>query len=130
MAKPTGVITPQQAKDLDTEFNSRHTLISTQIVKRPDNRSAWWSLQDIRDYLDYAENQALDDGYTMDGIRVYLGAYPEDSEGVGYTTVFMVPTGNQTGQQAAKGGGSPDLPNGSGLNFGNNGQPPESNYPQ
>ena len=60
---PRGVITPAEAKTLDQAFDSRHQLISNSIVKRPDNRSSWYSLQDMRDYLDYAA--CLGNGATL-----------------------------------------------------------------
>ncbi|WP_452224590.1 hypothetical protein [Lacinutrix chionoecetis] len=136
ITKPNGVITPSEAMTLDRAYNSRHQLISDSIVKRPDNRSSWWSLQDIKNYLDYAEDQSEDLGYTMDGVRVYLGAYPDDGENVGYTTMFMVPTSsqieelqNQKGGSAARVGHGGDIPGGDPLNMGTGGNPPNSNYP-
>ncbi|GGG45036.1 hypothetical protein [Bizionia arctica] len=131
---PKGLITPEEAKTLDQAFNSRHALISDSIVLRPDNRSSWWSLKDMRDYLNYAENESKELGYTMDGVRVYLGAYPTNKQ-VGYTTMFLVPTGVENISQGnstlfnmlSPGGG--DVPGGSGLNDGVGGNPPSSNYP-
>lgn len=95
LIKPNGLITPSEAKTLDQAFNTRHALISDSIVKRPDNRSSWYALEDMRNYLNYAEKQAKDLGYTMDGVRVYLGAYPDVKDQVGYTTMFFIPTGYQ-----------------------------------
>lgn len=46
----------------------------------------------MRNYLNYAENESKDLGYTMDGVRVYLGAHATTKE-VGYTTMFLVSTG-------------------------------------
>ncbi|HLV39657.1 hypothetical protein [Xanthomarina sp.] len=134
IAAPKGLITPDEAKALDGAFNDRHALISESIVKRPDNRSAWWSLEDMQNYLKYAENESKELGYTMDGVRVYLGAYPTEKE-VGYTTMFIVPTGHKNLSRgssaffnmAAPGG---DIPGGSGLNKGEPGMPPLANYPQ
>lgn len=111
---PKGLITPEEAKTLDQAFNSRHALISDSIVKRPDNRSAWWSLEDMKNYLKYAENE---------------------SKELGYTTMFMVPTGVENISQGNSslfnmlppGGG--DIPGG-GLNGGDPGMPPPANYPQ
>ncbi|MEZ4802797.1 MAG: hypothetical protein R2797_08480 [Gelidibacter sp.] len=135
--EPKGVIKPAEAKALDIAFNSRHQLISDSIVRRPDNRSSWYSLEDMRNYLSYAENQAKGLGYTMTGIRVYLGAYPDTANEVGYTTMFFIPTGTQ-----ARGTSSmnpfnlapppinPDIPGGYGLNMGGPGDPPAANYPQ
>lgn len=131
---PKGLITPEEAKTLDEAFNSRHALISDSIVKRPDNRSAWWSLEDMKNYLKYAENESRELGYTMDGVRVYLGAYPTESE-VGYTTMFLVPTGVENISQGNSNlfnmfpRSSGDIPGG-GLNGGGPGMPPPANYPQ
>ncbi|OBX21748.1 MULTISPECIES: hypothetical protein [Bizionia] len=136
IVKPAGVITAKEAMTLDQAFNSRHELISDQIVMRPDNRSAWWSVEDIKNYIKYAENQSHELGYRMDGLRLYLGAYPDSpKEGVGYTTMFFVPTGTQALSEGSsmpfhfkrKGG---DIPGGDGLNMGGDGDPPSANYPQ
>lgn len=135
---PKGIITPNEAKVLDEAFNSRHQLISDSIVKRPDNRSSWYSLTDLRSYLSSAEKQAIGLGYQMDGVRVYLGAYPDTADEIGYTTMFFIPTGTK---KLAEGnmnvfnfstqlGGSSDIPGGDGLNMGDPGVPPDSNYPQ
>lgn len=125
---PKGVITPDEAKALDQAFDSRHTLISNDIVKRPDNRSSWWSLQDMKDYLEYAEAQVKELGHEMNGVRVYVGAYPETKEGPGYSTMFIVPTANIP--QGKDGGGeNSDVPGANGLNRSQGGIPPNSNYP-
>lgn len=126
---PKGVITPDEAKVLDQAFDSRHKLISEDIVKRPDNRSSWWSLQDMKDYLEYAEAQVKELGYEMNGLRVYLGAYPDTKEGPGYTTMFMVPTAD-TSKGKDGGGLKSDVPGADGLNGGAPGRPPSANYPQ
>lgn len=131
---PKGLITPAEATVLDEAFNSRHQLISDSIVKRPDNRSSWYSLTDMRNYLSYAEKQAKDLGYTMDGIRVYLGAHANTANEVGYTTMFFIPTGTKTLAEGSMfnvskqlGGG--DIIGGNGLNGGDPGDPPGANYP-
>ena len=134
MATPKGLITPAEAKALDKAFDSRHQLISDSIVKRPDNRSSWYSLEDMRAYLNLAEAEAKTAGYTMDGIRVYLGAHADDGNDVGYTTMFFIPTGTKNQSEGSminmnlrKSG---DIPGGNGLNGGDDGDPPPANYPQ
>jgi hypothetical protein len=134
---PKGLITPAEASALDQAFNSRHKLISDSIVKRPDNRSSWYSLTDLRAYLTLAEKEANGLGYDMNGVRVYLGAYPNTANEVGYTTMFFIPTGTKN---LAEGNmnflnlnfqlGTPDIPGGKGLNGGDSGYPPDANYPQ
>ena len=132
---PKGIITPKEAMTLDNAFDVRHALISESILKRPDNRSSWWSLEDIQDYLKFAKNESNELGYTMSGVRVYLGAYPTGKE-VGYTTMFMVPTGFKNiskGSSTIVNMVSPedgDVPGGSGLNNGTLGDPPSAKYPQ
>lgn len=134
---PKGLISSDQAKTLDQAYNERHRLISDSLVKREggDNRSAWYELNQVRNYLIYAENEAKELGYTMDGVRIYLGAHPNENGKAGYTTLFFVPTGKPNKATASlfnfsmqSGGG--DIPGGGGLDFGNRGNPPDANYPQ
>ena len=127
MSNPKGLITPVEAKALNDAYTARCELISKDITKRPDNRSSWYSLEDIKSFLEYAENQAKELGYTMDGIRIYCGAYPEEDGQAGYSTAFIVPTASNTEEN---GGGSNDIQGANGLNKGTQGYPPGANYPQ
>ena len=129
MAKIKGLISPKEAKQLNDAFTERCELISKNITKRPDNRSSWFSLKDIKAYLEYAEKQARENGHEMNGIRIYNGAYPITKEGVGYSTSFIVPTARIIDGKDG-GGGNGDIPDGDGLNDGDIGFPPGSNYPQ
>lgn len=129
MTKIKGLISPKEAKELSDNFTQRCELISRDIVGREDNRSSWWSLQDIKAYLEYAEKQARELGYEMNGIRVYCGAHNDDAGKVGYSTSFIVPTTRIIdGKDGGDGNG--DVPGGDGLNRGQNGDPPGSGYPQ
>ena len=128
MAKIKGLISPKEAKRLSDAYTKRCELVSKDIVGRPDNRSSWWSLEEIKAYLEHAEKQAKELGYEMDGIRVYCGAYPDADDKVGYSTSFIVPTARVI--DGKDGGGSGDIPDGDGLNRGQNGDPPGSGYPQ
>ncbi len=133
VTKPKGVITQSQGETLDRAFSSRHALISDSIVKRPDNRSSWYSLKDMKNYLSYAEAETRTLGYKMNGVRIYLGAHANTQAGIGYTTMFLVPTGSQGVSEgsmfymALQGGG--DIPGGPVLNAGGEGDPPNGNYP-
>ena len=129
MKKPKGIISPKEAKQLNDAFNTRCELISKDIVKRPDNRSSWWSLEDIRGYLDYAEKQAKELGHEMNGIRVYCGAHPEVKGKVGYSTSFIVPTAEIIDGKDG-GGKNGDIPDAEALNRGQDGWPPNASYPQ
>ncbi|RIA09912.1 hypothetical protein OE09_1758 [Flavobacteriaceae bacterium MAR_2010_72] len=137
--KPSGVITPAQAKVLDANWTRTRKNAVDGAAGRPDNRSAWWSLDDINNYLVYAENQAGSLGYKMDGIRVYLGVYSGNAPNgrADYTTMFIVPTGKKSHAEAnfnflnsVVQNGKSDIPGADGFNGGDPGQPPSSNYPQ
>ena len=129
MSNPKGLITPKQAKTLNDAYTSRCELVSRDITKRPDNRSTWYSLEDIRNFLDLAEAQAKDLGYEMDGVRIYCGAYETENGQVGYSTSFIVPTAsNKTGEEGD--GDSHDIQDANCLNFGQQGHPPSASYPQ
>lgn len=134
MATPKGIIKSSDAKILDQAFDSRHQLISDSIVGRPDNRSAWWSIDDIEAYIKHARAQATTLGYDLNGIRVYLGAYPDVSKDVGYTTMFLAPTGVPSVSEGSsanlKAANNGDVPGGDVLNSGEAGDPPAANYPQ
>ncbi|WP_047546743.1 hypothetical protein [Psychroserpens sp. Hel_I_66] len=136
---PRGIINPDQIKTLTQAYNSRYDSINATVfkdVKGGDNRSSWYSLEDVRNYLTIAEQQAKDLKYNMDGVRLYLGAQPMVGDTPGYTTLLFVPTGTPMGSEGnllnftLQGGGGRDIPGGPGLDMGNGGDPPSSNYPQ
>ncbi|APY07364.1 hypothetical protein BWZ20_03190 [Winogradskyella sp. J14-2] len=134
MTKPNGLITPTEIEALDQAYNSRHTIISDSLIKTPDNRSSWYSIDEIESYLTYAKKQANTLGYTLDGLRIYAGAHPDTKEGPGLMTMFFVPTGSKNVSEGsmlttAQGGGN-DIGGADGLNKGGKGDPPSANYPQ
>lgn len=129
MSNPKGLISPKEAKVLNDAYTARHALISKNITKKPDNRSSWYALEEIESFLEYAKTQAKELGYEMDGIRIYDGAYPDDKDGEGYSTTFIVPTTSENlGKDGA--GFSSDIADADALNLGAEGKPPSANYPQ
>lgn len=124
IVKPNGVITSEQAKTMDRFFNARHEAMSN-CIGQSDNRSSWWSLDDLRNFLTYAENQAEQLGYTMNGVRIYNAAHSEN----GLSTLFIAPTGCENNGNA-KMMGSNDIPDCDLFNAGDFGEPPSKNYPQ
>jgi hypothetical protein len=133
--KPKGIITPAQAKALDVNWTKERKRAVDSVAGRPDNRSSWWSLEDIQNYLAYTQNQADSLGYKMNGIRVYLGVYAANAPNrkANYTTMFIVPTGKKSISEANSVNinlQSPngDIPGGDPLNDGSNGVPPGSGY--
>ncbi|MEP1489445.1 MAG: hypothetical protein ABJK28_13570 [Algibacter sp.] len=99
IVKPKGVISVEDAIALNNNWTKyRKAAVDSAAQKqgrKVDKRSTKWKLEDIRNYLDYAEAESKYMGYTMDGIKVYLGVYGEDAgpEKSNYTTMFIAPTG-------------------------------------
>ncbi|MEN3322178.1 hypothetical protein VP395_00430 [Mariniflexile soesokkakense] len=99
--KPKGVITVEKAKELNANWTlHRKAAVDSAAQKQgrnQDDRSTYWSLKDIENYLDYAKNQADSLGYQMTGVRVYLGVYGKNAGQTkkDLTTMFIVPTGKK-----------------------------------
>ncbi|EGV44734.1 hypothetical protein BZARG_338 [Bizionia argentinensis JUB59] len=70
-----GIISPERAQELNNNWSAIHANAIEAAIGKPDNRSVKFSLQDIRAYLDYTENQAQDLGYDMDGVRIYIALW-------------------------------------------------------
>jgi len=97
--KPSGVISQEKAVNLSEAWQTK-TLLKKSGVKTEGNQeiqSNWWSLEDIRNYLDYTEHEAQEKGFNMTGVRVYFGAYSEKGN---QNTMFFAPTGNKNISQA------------------------------
>ena len=136
---PKGLISPERAQVLSDNYSPRHTIID-KALHIEDNRSVWFSIENLEKYIKYAKyesDQILKTENSMNGIRIYLGAYPkkgEVSEKANLTTVFLVPTYDNS---ISKGSmipvpislSSANVPGGSPLNEGALGEPPGSAYP-
>ncbi|WP_040253902.1 hypothetical protein [Psychroserpens mesophilus] len=136
-SQPNGLIKPDEIKTLTQAYNPRYEAINDSLfngVDGGDNRSSWYALEDVKNYLVLAKNQADSLGYTMDGIRIYPGAHPGDGKNPGYSTYIFVPTGylktSQGNMFMMQKGGGDDIDGGDGLNHGDEGRPPSANYPQ
>lgn len=136
--KPNGVISVKEAIALNDNWtNERQKAVDSAAQsygREKDDRSTWWSLADIENYLDFAKNEAESLGYNMSGIRVYLGVYGEDAgqSKKNLTTMFIVPTGEKSLAEANMSlfrlpPNDPDVPGGSPLNNGSGGN---GGYPQ
>jgi len=130
---PKGLIDSATAESMSKAYNPRQEAI-TRFLGDEDNVSSWYSIDDVRSYLAFAEKEATEKGYTLNGIRLYLGVKPPISEKA-LTTLFIVSTGTPNKSQGSMINlsmlqGSGDIPGGSGLDQGGNGIPPKANYPQ
>lgn len=117
---PAGIITANEAKQLsDNWANLRKAVNDSVAYGGEDNRSSWYSIDDMEYYVNYAK-----DSLEANGIRLYLGVDTSDGIG-GLTTIFMVPT--KSGARPA----SPpkDISTANALDRGTGGTPPGQGYP-
>ena len=137
IVKPKGVISNEKAKELNANWTlHRKAAVDSAAQKqgrKVDNRSVWWSLSDVENYLIYAKNQSDSLGYNMTGIRVYLGVYGKNAGQTkkDLSTMFIVPTGIPNKEKASSinlnfRGGKDDIP-APPLNDGTGG---DGGYPQ
>lgn len=105
--KPKGVISVEKAKELNVNWTlHRKTAVDSAAAKqgrKQDDRSVWWSLDDVENYLIYAKSESKNLGYDMSGIRVYLGVYGKNAGQTkqDLTTMFLVPTGKVSKSEAS-----------------------------
>ena len=135
MKKPKNLITKSRAIELCKAHDKKHAAIS-RLINTQDNRSTWYSLEELKEYIAYIEMQGREKGYNVEGIRFYIGSYPENDRASGEsnsTTVFLAPTGTKATAQKAmaisQNTSSPDITEIEPLNFGGTGWPPHATYP-
>tara|TARA_R110000868_G_scaffold147041_8_gene368210 strand:- start:895 stop:1413 length:519 start_codon:yes stop_codon:yes gene_type:complete len=104
---PKDTISVAQAKILSKnwENNNATEIDSTFEVEgsKKKIRSVWWSLKEVNEYLAYAKAKSDSLGYTMTGVRVYLGNYGKNSNPIkkNRNTMFIVPTGPKKHSKAS-----------------------------
>ena len=107
--KPQKIERPEQAIDykyadrLEEEYKNTRGAIINKYLEIEDTREFWFELEKLKEYIAYVEQEAETLGYKNLGIRIYNGAYPKDKKfpDPGYSTVFLVPTGNKATSKAS-----------------------------
>lgn len=91
---PQTTISIEEANTLEEEFKSTRARILNDTLGFEDTRDFWFSLDTLKRYIKYVEQQGKKMGKENLGIRIYFAAYPENSSypTPGYSTVFLVPT--------------------------------------
>ena len=120
MPTPKGMITAAEAKELNDNWTNQRKAANDQAAGKPDNRSSWYSLDDMQNFLTLIK----DANPKANGVRFYLGVDTTEEDPKGLTTIFMMPT-EDDGR-----GENKDIPQAKGMDRGNNGEPPEAGYPQ
>lgn len=137
-------ITSAEAKELNQNFIKTRSKELNKIVERETGKpnekdaiSSWFSIEDLKGYIAYVEAEGKAKNITVDGLRVYFGAYSkndkkEDKKAL--STVFLVPTqakvGSLQNDGAAAVASSSDIEGIDGMNSGGLGFPPSAEYPQ
>lgn len=106
---PTGTITILEATALSKNWEQNNPKEIDSTIELDDNskrkpmRSVMWSLKNIEDYIAFAERESDSVGYTMTGLRVYLGNYGKNGKPgkKNRNTMFIVPTGHKNSSKAS-----------------------------
>ncbi len=99
--------------------------------------SSYYTLEELESYIAYAKREAAKQNIDLDGFRIYMGLFPNEpkfGEKQNFLTVFISPTGRPATQKGAffstTQEGSSDITGIGALEYGGNGNPPSSSYPQ
>jgi hypothetical protein len=95
-AKPKQLIPKELAKELNSNYIKERSELITKALGIEDANAAWYSIEELENYLSYAKAEGERQGIKVNGIRFYLGVYPKDTtkykEKAGLTTIFLTPT--------------------------------------
>jgi hypothetical protein len=137
-------ITSKEAKELNQNFvktrgKALDKIVETETGKpsKKDAISSWFSIDDLKEYIAYVEAEGKAKKISINGLRVYFGAYSKNDKTTdkkALSTVFFVPTTPKAGSLQKDGllggdGGS-DVEDIDGMNDGQTGNPPSAEYPQ
>ncbi len=125
MEKPKKCISVEEARKEQDEWVRTRGKDIKECEGFEDTREFWYSLDELQEYLDYVREKSKEQGVKKPGIRFYLGAYPKTKYKKGYTTMFLAPTKEATGEMEANAEGSE--PNNYGIepmNITHGGNPP------
>lgn len=127
--RPEKAISVETARELNENYNKTRANLHKTLLGKDDSNAVWYSLAELEEYINYIKTEGAQKGYTIEGIRIYMGVYPETASNgrAGYTTVFLAPTGRKTGDDAIE-PFSKDILDIEAMNFGSMGHPPKLEY--
>ena len=129
MAKPKKCITPQDAEKLFTHWSKTRGETLKESLGEHDTCEFNLNISELREYLDYVEEESRKQGISNPGVRLYFGAY--DASKSDKTTFFLAPTKGKTAS-TSRGGGDDDDENNYNIDAWNThegGWPPQSYNP-
>lgn len=132
MGNPSQLITKQEAIQLCANYKNLRSNVVSAAIGFDDANAIWYSLEELENYIAYVKSEAATKNYVVDGIRLYLGVYPKDTN-LGNksekTTIFLTPTGRKEIDNDIVLTSSADISDIAPMNFGTMGHPPIINYP-
>jgi hypothetical protein len=102
---PQQIISIEEANRFEEEFKNTRSAVLDSALGFQDTRDFWFSLDSLKQYIAYVEQQGELRGKKNLGIRIYYAAYPPNSNypDPGYATVFLVPTAQERGLSTQRG---------------------------
>ena len=127
-------ITAKRAKELNQNFVATRSEAIEEAIGKKDALSTWFSIDELKNFIKDVEEEGKAQKITVNGIRVYFGAYSEEDkieEKRDLSTVFLVPTQPYKNSKEKEGDeGGNDIEELGGFNEGGMGWPPGTEYPQ
>lgn len=139
--EPTQLITSNVASDLNKRYNEKRSGLILSDIGKEDANAVWYSIEELENYINYVKTKGIEKGIEVNGIRFYIGVYPEDAvkykEKAGLTTIFLSPTKKKASSILERSlvDNSPievnvDVTEIEPMNYGGLGHPPKITYPQ
>lgn len=132
LTHPTQLISHSKAKELSANFVAQKSGKHVTSAGQEDANALWFSLEELEKFIEYIKTEGSNQGFTVDGVRIYLGVYSNNETvgRAGYTTMFMSATGRKVNSATPMSGGatSQDLTTVNPLNYGSMGNPPKMQY--
>lgn len=101
MAKPEKCISPQDAEKLFSHWSKTRGETLRESLGEHDTCEFSLSISELREYLDYVEDESKKQGVSNPGVRLYFGAY--DASKSNKTTFFLAPTKGKTASTSRSG---------------------------
>lgn len=142
--EPKQLISLEQANDLHLRYKNERSNILFQALNFEDANAVWFSVEELENYIHYAKEKGNEQNINIDGIRFYLGVYPNDTttyhDKAGKMTIFLTPTKKRTvdvdkknavnklARQSQPLDPEQDVTSIQPMNFGNMGTPPKMTF--
>ena len=140
-SEPTQLITTNMAVDLNKRYNEKRSSLIVSDIGKEDANAVWYSLEELENYINYIKTKGTEKGIEVNGIRFYIGVYPDDAvkykEKAGLTTIFLSPTKKKVSNVLERSlvenssvQVNVDVTEIEPMNYGGYGNPPKLTYPQ